>query len=444
MLQISTLGQILISVFILSLIIPVFVGAYLVLNFLHAPKRFKKSNFDHKPKTKFVVVIPARNEEKVISSTIESLRKISYPLDLYDLIVVADNCTDKTAFLAKKSGAKVFVRNDLTKRSKAHALKWLFENEKFINSNYDAVCILDADTVLEKDFLLVMDKEISDGHEIIQGRLGSINPYESFTSGFMTVLASVENRLWYLPQATRKRSGFYIGTGACITFDRIKKTGWNINTLVEDAEFSIQSVLMGGFVRYCDNARYYVEQVNDLKQLWKQQRRWRTGQLDCLKRYFKPLIKNVFKDGNKNSISLLILVLIPVMCMSFILQTIITPFIFGELFGYTIFDPIMIIIGMILNIVFMFSLYSFILWMDGIFSIRLWKGILAVIFSPIFYGIVDFASLISPIKEWNPIKHGHSKWYIKGDDFKRLSEKLKNSKKFKKFAMIIKNEKFDN
>lgn len=420
MIETSNFGLALLSIYLLSFIIPLGIGLYLIINFLSAPKRYKKINYVNPPKTFFAVVIPARNEDGVIEHTIRSLRTIQYPTELYDIIVIADNCTDHTEQYARNSGVHVFVRQDLNRRSKAHALKWLFDQECFIEKKYDAICILDADAVLAPDFLNAMDIEIGNGYDIIQGRCGSSNPYDSMTSGFMTALAAIENRLWYLPQANRNRSGFYIGTGVCITLERIQKTGWHISTLVEDAEFSIQTVLKGGFVRYCDHARYYVEQVTTWKQLWKQQRRWRTGQIDCLKIYLKPLFLSVFKDRNKDAISLLILVLIPVLCILSIFQTIATPILFGEFFGYDNFQPLMVAIGLGINYIVMFLFYSFILWMDDTFSIKLWKGIIAVIFSPYFYGFVDIASLIRPKKEWSPILHGQSKWFLNKKDRRQL------------------------
>jgi len=202
--------------------------------------------------------------------------------------------------------------------------------------------------------------------------------------------------------------------------------------LVEDAEFSIQTVLKGGFVRYCDHAHYYVEQVTTWGQLWKQQRRWRSGQIDCLKKYIKPLFSRVFRDKNKNAISLLILILIPVLCVSFVFQTIATPILFGEFFGYDKFQPILIALGFLLNSVIMFMVFSFILWLDGIFSFKLWKGIIAVTFSPYFYGLVDLVSIFRPIKEWDPILHGQSKWFLNKDkifQFRIIKNKKRSKKK---------------
>ncbi len=411
MIQTSPLGIILLVGILLSFVIPTAIGIYLVINFLSAPERYRKPVYKDSPETRFAVLVPARNESAVIRHTIGKLGALDYPEDRMDVIVIADNCTDNTAALAAEAGAKVYVRSDLTKMSKAHALKWLLDHEDFQNERYDAICIVDADAVLAPDFLRVMDHEIRSGYEIIQGRCGSTNPYDSTTSGFMTVLASLQNRLWYLPQATRNRSVVYIGTGVCITMDRIAKTGWNITTLVEDAEFSIQSVLKGGFVRYSDHARYYVEQVTTLRQLWKQQRRWRTGQIDCLKKYLKPILRNVFKEKNKNAIALLILILIPITCISTLFQLVVTPILIGEFLGYENLQPLYIAGGFLLNTAMMFIGYTLVLWLDGIFSIRLWKGILMAIFAPYFYGIVDIASIFRPKKEWNPILHGQSRWF---------------------------------
>lgn len=420
MIQNSYPGMILFALFLLSGIIPSAIGIYMFINFLRAPRRSPKPTFTATPTTRFAVVIPARNESGIISHTVHSLKALQYPSEKRDILVIADNCSDNTAVLAKAAGAQVFVRNDISKISKAHALKWLFEQDDFKNRRYDAVCILDADAVLAPDFLNAMDAELAKGYEIVQGRCGSTNPYDTAVSGFMAVLSSFQNRFWYLPQANRNKSTLYIGPGVCITMSRIEKTGWNITTLVEDAEFSIQSVLKGGFVRYCDHARYEVEQVTTCGQLWKQQRRWRSGQLACLRIYLKPILKSVFKDHNKNAVSLLILVLIPVLCLSAVFQLVASPVIFGEFFGYENISWVFVLASFIANTIVMSAGFSFILWLDGVFTFRLWKGILAAVFAPYFYGIVDIASIFRPKKEWNPILHGQSKWFKDKADSKQF------------------------
>jgi len=79
----------------------------------------KEDKSTHYPaKTKFAVVVPAHNEETVIGHIIDSLFRQNYPRELYDVFVVADNCTDKTAEIAERQGAKVFIRENKMKEGK--------------------------------------------------------------------------------------------------------------------------------------------------------------------------------------------------------------------------------------------------------------------------------------------------------------------------------------
>ena len=67
----------------------------------------KKDYRDHDPKSRFLVLVPAHNEEKVIGDIIRNLNEMDYPKDLYDFYIIADNCTDSTAETARSLGAKV-------------------------------------------------------------------------------------------------------------------------------------------------------------------------------------------------------------------------------------------------------------------------------------------------------------------------------------------------
>ena len=84
-----------------------------------------KINKNHK----FMAIIPAHNEEAVVGNLIESLTKQNYDKNLYDIYVIADNCTDNTAKVAREAGAIVYERFDETKKTKGYALDW-FLNKK--------------------------------------------------------------------------------------------------------------------------------------------------------------------------------------------------------------------------------------------------------------------------------------------------------------------------
>ena len=118
---------------------------------------------------KFMAIIPAHNEESVVGNLIESLKKLDYPDELYDIYVIADNCTDNTAKVAKEAGAIVYERFDDKKKTKGFALQWFFNKKIEEDAPYDAFCIFDADNIVDKNFLNVMNKKLCQGEDVVQG-----------------------------------------------------------------------------------------------------------------------------------------------------------------------------------------------------------------------------------------------------------------------------------
>src|SRR5690242_5118804 len=98
-----------------------------------------------KPEKSFALIVAAHNEESVIQDIVESLKRLDYPKELFDIFVIADNCTDKTAQKAKEKGAIVYQRADRLKKGKGFALEWMFDKIFKMPKKYDAVVIFDAD-----------------------------------------------------------------------------------------------------------------------------------------------------------------------------------------------------------------------------------------------------------------------------------------------------------
>ncbi|MEX2362233.1 MAG: glycosyltransferase family 2 protein, partial [Balneolaceae bacterium] len=122
-------------------------GYQMLLSFLALLGKDIK-NFHTEKKRKFVIVIPAHNEEQVIAKTIYSLFGLVYPKSLYHLVVVADNCTDHTARIARKLGAKVLERTNKEKRGKGYALRWAFDQLLSGDEEYEGVIVLDSDSLI--------------------------------------------------------------------------------------------------------------------------------------------------------------------------------------------------------------------------------------------------------------------------------------------------------
>ena len=90
---------------------------------LFVTRKFKRAEHNHK----YAILIPARNEETVIGNLINSIKKQDYPQDLITIFVVADNCTDNTAQIAREKGAICYEHHNPDERTKGFALKYLFE-----------------------------------------------------------------------------------------------------------------------------------------------------------------------------------------------------------------------------------------------------------------------------------------------------------------------------
>ena len=245
---------------------------------------------------RFMTIIPAHNEEKVVVNLIESLKKLDYPKDLYDIYVIADNCTDKTAEVAKKAGAIVYERFDEAHKTKGHALQWFLAQKIEEDAPYDAFCIFDADNIVDEDFLKVMNKKLCQGEEVVQGYKDIKNPSDSWVSAGYAIFYWTMHRFYHLARYNIGLSPLMNGTGFMVKFDVIKPQGWNTKTLTEDIEFSLKRIIEGKKLGWARDAIVYDEQPVGFKQSWTQRSRWTVGHMQCLKEYTKPLAEAVVKN----------------------------------------------------------------------------------------------------------------------------------------------------
>lgn len=247
------------------------------------------------PVNRFALVVAAHNEETVVGNIVRNLNKLKYPRDMYDIFVIADNCEDNTAAIARKNGAIVYERFDNEKKGKGFALEWMFEKLLKMRPQYDAVCIFDADNLVSLNFLAEMNKQLSRGYEVVQGYLDSKNPKDSIVAGSYAITYWMTNRLFQLARYNLGLSCAVGGTGFAISTKVLKEIGWGATCLTEDLEFSMRLVLKGKKVYWAHDAVVYDEKPLTLKQSLRQRKRWMQGHADCAVRYFKPLLKMAFK-----------------------------------------------------------------------------------------------------------------------------------------------------
>ena len=245
------------------------------------------------PAKKFAVIVAAHNEHTVIGQLVDNLKDLNYPKDLYDIYVIADNCSDNTAQIARDAGAIVCERTDDTQKSKGYALEWmfnrLFDMEK-TGKIYDAVAIFDADNLVHPQFLMEMNNRLLKGDRIIQGFLDAKNPYDTWVSGTFAIAFWVIDHVSHLAKTNIGLSAVLGGTGMCITIDVLKKYGWRATCLTEDMEFTMKSLAEGIKTTWAHDAIVYDEKPLTFKQSWTQRKRWAQGQFDVAHRFIPKML----------------------------------------------------------------------------------------------------------------------------------------------------------
>ena len=259
------------------------------------PLKVKK---DHR----FMAIIPAHNEEAVVANLIESLKNQTYNKELYDIYVIADNCTDNTARIARNAGAIVYERFDETKKTKGYALNWFLQQKIKENAEYDAFFLFDADNIVDKNFIKNMNKKLCQGEDVVQGYRDIKNPSDNWITAGYAIFYWQMHRFYHLARYNIGLSPLLNGTGFMVRFDVIKPQGWDTETLTEDIEFSLKRIIKGKKLGWATDAIVYDEQPTGFKQSWSQRSRWTVGHIQCMSKYAKQLA--IAAKENKNMINI--------------------------------------------------------------------------------------------------------------------------------------------
>lgn len=278
---------------------------YRVLGFFFT-RKFKEAKMKHK----YAIVIAARNEQSVIGNLLDSIKQQDYPQELLTVFVVADNCTDKTAEVARSKGAICYERFDDQRKTKGFALQYLFEciERDYGRKSFEGYFVFDADNLLKEDYISRMNDSFDAGEKIIT----SYRNTKNFTEGW---IASTYALHWLrsIRQNHRARSVLRLatniqGTGFLFTNEIVEK-GWKYTSLTEDRALTADAVAQGYRISYNDKAEFYDEQPTSLKVALRQRLRWSKGHLLAFLEsgpylfinvfFGKLFIKTRFTDKNK-------------------------------------------------------------------------------------------------------------------------------------------------
>jgi cellulose synthase/poly-beta-1,6-N-acetylglucosamine synthase-like glycosyltransferase len=226
--------------------------------------------------TRFLVLIPAHNEEAGIASTLESLHNLNYARERYTVLVIADRCTDGTAAVAKSWNAQCFERFD-GQAGKGAALAWGIQEARNAKIAFDAVVIVDADTLADRDLLSAFNAELQAGRQVQQGYNYISNPWASPFTRIMAVTGVLRNGRYYAGKTVVGLQGMLTGTGMCLGAGILERHGWTAFSVGEDWEFSVELLLGGEQIYFNPLAKTFAKESQNLQQASHQRLRWASG-----------------------------------------------------------------------------------------------------------------------------------------------------------------------
>lgn len=241
------------------------------------PGRGRRAASEEPPRHAFAIVIPAHDEEASLGRTLASCRALEYPADLRTVYVVADNCTDGTAEVARGGGAVCLTRVDPARRGKGHALEFAFARIDL--ERHDAVLVLDADCEIDAHALRLFDRRLAQGSLALQANNVASNPDDSPTSYLLAVGNRLENELTYAPRAALGWTVLLRGTGMVLHRDLLRRFPWRAHSIAEDVEYSLELVRGGVPVGFVREAAVRSPFPADATQLRVQRARWAGGNL---------------------------------------------------------------------------------------------------------------------------------------------------------------------
>lgn len=403
------------SMTILFVVLYFYQGVYVVIGLI---RRHWKDRHQPSCLRRFAVIVAARNEENVIGELLDNLKKQNYPKELLDLYVVADNCTDNTADIARRAGAFVYERFDEIHKGKGYAMDYLFQELKKAGKNdYDGYFVFDADNLVDSNFVWEMNRTFDQGYDALTCYRNSKNFGSNWISAGYSIWFLREARFLNFPRMLLGTNCHVSGTGFLISSKVIEENdGWPFHLLTEDIQFSVDSAIQGRRIGYCDKAVIYDEQPVTFRQSWDQRLRWSKGFYQVDRDYTLPLLKGCFRKGRLGSSCYdMFITVAPGMLLTVAMLIINTLLLITCLTQPAYVSDYMIhkIIGFIGSSFFSFYLIFFLYGLVTVISE--WKYIdstsikkIGYIFTfPIFmftYIPISIAALLQKV-EWKPIHH---------------------------------------
>lgn len=384
--------------------------------FIIVPLIIRYPKLEEQPIRKYGILISARNESLVIGNLINSLKKQTYGSENLTIFVVADNCTDNTAEIARNAGAIVYERFNIERVGKGYAMEFLYERicEDYGDTYFDAYAIFDADNIVSPTFFEEINKVYSDKYPVVTCYRNSKNYGDNWVSAGYALWFLRESQ--YLNRSRMRCRTTCAVSGTGFVFDAAimrEVGGWKFFLLTEDIEFTNYNVLQGRKIGYAEKAVIYDEQPTKFSQSCHQRMRWARGYIQVMGKFGLKLVRGIFSKKCTSCFDMSCTIL-PALVLSIL--SVVINFTAGITLAIMGANIAPIALGFANTIA---SMYGLMFVLGTITVITEWKNIHCSTFKKIFYAFtfplfmityvpVTMAALFAR-NEWKPIEHNKSK-----------------------------------
>lgn len=238
-----------------------------------------------------IVVIPAHNEESGIAACIDNIQASLHNTTGCDLVVIADNCQDATAEIARNAGARVIERQHDTKRGKGYALDYAFSI--LLSENYDGFIVIDADSRVDEQLISDFQYAFAQGFEAVQCRYRLSNPEASYRAKLQRIAWLAFNELRLLGRERLDVSVGILGNGFALSRKVLQAVPYEAGSIAEDMEYHLRLVNNGYQVHFLDTVSVYSDAPNQSANAAVQRSRWEGGRFRLIIDHAPLLFKEV-------------------------------------------------------------------------------------------------------------------------------------------------------
>ena len=253
---------------------------------------------DTAPTSRLVILVPAYNEADLIARCVASLLDQTYPKDRYDVVVIADNCTDTTALIAEAAGATVMVRDRPDSRGKGQALRWAMDKVLAAPVPPDAIGVVDADSVAEPDLLVGLARALERGADAVQAEYLVLPEEDSAGAVLRAAAILLFHRVRFGGRAALGLPCTLVGNGMLFSRSLLERFPWNAFSGAEDLEYSIDLRLAGVRPVFAGTALLRGPVPTSGRAADVQRQRWEGGRLHVVRTRLPQLLRASLRRGS--------------------------------------------------------------------------------------------------------------------------------------------------